>query len=365
MAYRVKWRESWVLSAQLFGNGRVLRRVGEAQLIPEVMPVAQLALANLDLDETIAPAADTRAYPLYESFTVGPLTARTMVRLLKIEQGRLIEPEVFGGVHVDQGISTLKRNQATYLVARQGDETLGAVGYIHEPTDNNVRVIELVARDDSVKGSLLRLVVEEAEQKYEADLIECDVSAYSPRIQRTLLDLGFVPAAYAPGMVFHQTARWDVVRFIKLNVAWDLGPLMFTESGQRMFDTVAPVFARAEAQRARKQLALGAHVLEGLTPLEVEFVERASDEIAPAPGTLVKADALHIVLAGQVAVGTRGLVKGESFGEGALLGQAEDSEARTGAGARLLKLTRAGLESLSDKHPRLGLRLYRNLAMAK
>ena len=123
--------------------------------------------------------------------------------------------------------------------------------------------------------------------------------------------------------------------------------------------------ALAQRLGARKQLALGAHVLDGLTPLEVEFVERASDEIAPAPGTLVKADALHIVLAGQVAVGTRGLVKGESFGEGALLGQAEDSEAKTGEGARLLKLTRAGLESLSDKHPRLGLRLYRNLAMAK
>lgn len=362
MAYLMSWRESWVLSGQLFGNGRHLRQVGAAQVIPEVLPLAELALRNLELDEPVTARPDARAYPLDEQLTVEPLTGAALVRLLKIEQGRLIEPEVFGGLHIDQGVSQLRAHKATYLVASEDNTTLGAVGYMHDAPSRNVRIIELIARDDAVKGSLLRRAVEEAEQVCEAEVIDCAVSAYSPRIQRTLLDLGFLPAAYVPGMVFHQTSRWDVVKMMKLNVAWDLGPLELTDSSREVFDVVTPAFIRADAQRARRQLALGAAVLAGLTRLEVDFVQRAGEELAPAPGTAVAADGLHIVLAGSVTAGGRTLGRGECFGAAAMLGQTGEGAAIAGDGVRLLRLTPQALAALGERHPRLGLKLYRNLA---
>jgi RimJ/RimL family protein N-acetyltransferase len=46
MYYMMSWRESLVVSGQLFGNGRGLRRIGEADLIPEVLPLAQQSLNN-------------------------------------------------------------------------------------------------------------------------------------------------------------------------------------------------------------------------------------------------------------------------------------------------------------------------------
>ena len=58
------------------------------------------------------------------------------------------------------------------------------------------------------------------------EVIDGDVSAHSPRLQRTLLDLGFLPAAFVPGMVFHQTARWDgpvyesLTRYLKDHPKW-------------------------------------------------------------------------------------------------------------------------------------------------
>src|SRR5512142_1408696 len=51
MAYMMTYRESWVLSGQLFGNGRALRQVGAAQVIPEVVPIAEVALHHLELNE--------------------------------------------------------------------------------------------------------------------------------------------------------------------------------------------------------------------------------------------------------------------------------------------------------------------------
>jgi hypothetical protein len=215
-----------------------------------------------------------------------------------------------------------------------------------------------------VKGSLLRAAVERAEGEHEAELIDCDVSAYNPRIQRTLLDLGFLPAAYVPGMVFHQTSRWDVVRMIKLNVPWDLGRLELTDSGRAVFDLVAPAFIRADVQRARKQLCQGAGVMSGLSPLEVHFVECAGTELTPLAGAELPPDALHVVLAGTLTSGGRTLARGECFGAGALIGQHNEPPAVAGERVSLLRLDAEGLAALGERHPRLGVRLYRNLAQA-
>jgi GNAT superfamily N-acetyltransferase/CRP-like cAMP-binding protein len=362
MAYTMAWRESWVLSGQLFGNGRRLRQVGAAQVIPEVLPLAQLSLRNLGLDEPVTSRPDSRAYPIDQQVPVEPLTGASLVRLLKIEHGRVLQPEVFGGLHIDQGFSQLRAHKATYLVANEGADTLGAVGYVQDEASRNVRIIELIAQEDVVKGSLLRRAVEQAEQVHEAEAIDCEVSAYSPRIQRTLLDLGFLPAAYIPGMVFHGTSRWDVVKMMKLNVAWDLGPMQLVDSARQMFDVVTPAFIRADAQRSRMRQVAGAGVFSGLTALEADFVQAVGEEVTPEDGGLVPADTLHLILAGNVTADGRSLGPKECFGAAALLGQGAEAPAVAGSGVHLLRLTPAGLDALSDRHPRLGLRLYRNLA---
>lgn len=362
MAYKMAWRESWVLSGQLFGNGRRLRQVGAAQVIPEVMPVAELAMRNLELVEQVTPRPDARPYPVDEQLIVEPLTGASLVRLLKIEHGRLLEPEVFGGLHIDQGMSQLRARKATYLVASDGANTLGAVGYTVFESAREVRIIELIAGDDVVKGALLRRAVEQLEQEHEAEVIDCEVSAYSPRIQRTLLDLGFLPAAYIPGMVFHQTSRWDVVKMLKLNVAWDLGAIELVDSSREMFDVVTPAFILADARRKRKQLALGAPAVAGLSPLEVDFVQQAGEEVAPETGALLTDESMYLILAGSLALGGRTLGPKACFGAGGMLGQPAGRQAIVGPDTRLLRLDGGSLSSLSDHHPRLGLRLYRNLA---
>jgi hypothetical protein len=351
-----------VLSGQLFGNGRRLRQVGAAQLAPEILPVARLAMRNLALDDLMTPRPDAKAYPMDEHLKVEPLTGASLVRLLRIEHGRVIEPEVFGGMHIDQGFSQLRARKATYLVAGDESNVVGAVGYMQDEPSRAVRITELIASDDAVKGSLLRLAVEHAELVHEAEVVDIDVSAYSPRIQRTLLDLGFLPAAYVPGMVFHQTSRWDVVKMMKLNVGWDLGKIELVDSAREMYDLVTPPFIAADTQRKRKLLALGAQVFAGLSPLELDLVQRASEDLSPGRDARLPADSLHVVLAGQVTVSGRTVGPRECFGAGALLGQGAGDDAIAGESARLLHLTPDGLSGLSDAHPRLGLKLFRNLA---
>lgn len=244
MAYQMSWRESFILSGQLFGNGRVLRDPDEVIVIPEVGTLARMSLRNLGLDDSVAVQEKVKPYPMDAQLTIKPLTGETMVRLLRIEHGRLIEPEIFSAMHADLGFAQLRAHKADYLVANDGDRILGAVGFLYEEHDRCVRVTELIGDDDSTKGALLRIAVETAEQKYQAEVLTCDVNAEKPRLQQTLLELGFLPAAYIPGMVFHRTHRPDVVKMMKLRVPWDLGPIELTELSREYFNVVAPMFER-------------------------------------------------------------------------------------------------------------------------
>lgn len=362
MAYPIQWRESWVFSGQLFNNGRSLRSPGAARVIPEVAPVARLALRNLGLEEPLNIVENARPYPFEHNIMIEPLDGPTIARLLKIEQGRLFEPEVFGGLHIDQGISQLKAHKATYLVARAGDETLGAVGYIPDPASQSVRIVELIASDDAVKGCLLRSAVEEAEKVHEAEVLDCDVNANNPRIQRTLLELGFLPAAYVPGMVFHNTARWDVIKMMKLNVAWDPGPIELTASSQAMFDVVMPPFIRRSEERMRRQPARSLPAFQTLSPLELDFVQQAGEEIDVPAGSSLDLDGLWVVLAGAVECSGTNYRPGEGAGALALLYRRDRSEIRAAESVRLFHLSSAAFDGLCARHPHLGVKMYRGIA---
>jgi hypothetical protein len=245
MAYQMTWRESFFIHGQLFGNGRLLREPGSVVIIPEVEPLAKLSLKNLGLDDSVAVQAKVKAYPSSGNFDVKPLTGEAMVRLLKIEHGRYVEPEIFSALQADMGYAQLRSRKADYLVAQTGEHILGAVGFHFEEHDKTVRLIELIGEDDAAQGTLLRMAVESAEQKYNAEVLTCDVNAESPRLQQSLLEMGFLPAAYIPGMVFHRTHRPDVVKMMKLRVPWDLGPMELTEISREYFDLVAPAFEKA------------------------------------------------------------------------------------------------------------------------
>lgn len=360
--YKMKWRESLVLEGQLFGNGRTLRRVGQAEVVPAVAPLAQLSLKNLGLDEPITIRDNVRGYPLDTTLDIKPLTATAMMRVLQIEQGRVIEPEIFSGMHLDEGMPQLAARKGNYVVAMDGDRVLGALGFVYADRHESVRIVELIAQDANVKGGLLNYAVNRAQEEFEAQVIECDVSAYSPRMQQTLLDMGFLPTSYIPGMVFHQTARQDVVKFAKLNTPWDLGPFELTPNSKAYYDIVAPAFERAAAEHESRLRALHSPALKNITPLEAYLLNRAGHAADVAEGAELDPNTMYLVISGAFKVGDSVVGQGGVIGAGI----AFDSESDTGAVATenssVFALTKAQLDTLCEAHPRLGIKLYQNLA---
>jgi len=160
-----------------------------------------------------------------------------MPRLLKIEFGRVVMPELFGSLHLNYGYFKIKSRNAHYLIAKKGEEAVGAIGYTLDPIDKKMKVFELIAEDEFVKGYLIDELMWFADS---AGMIYCeaDVSAYSPRIQKTFVAHGFRPIAYLPAMVFQDTERLDIIRFAMLSGDHDAGEIHLTEKGKEIQNMV-------------------------------------------------------------------------------------------------------------------------------
>ncbi len=232
-------RESFVLYAQLYGNGRMLRSEKPPEVIPEIAPLARQTLSALGLPGELNIIEECDPYPEESLCTVQPMDRRSLARLVRIEHGRLVEPLLFGGLSLDQGISHIRRRNAVYLMAvDENQHPMGAVGFQVDGPSQLVRGIELVAADEQLRGQLCNSLLLKAEEELGAQVVEVNVSAYDARLQRSFANHGFHPAAYAPAMVFHGTHRLDVIKMLKLNVPYNPGAMTLTDSAQTVVSIV-------------------------------------------------------------------------------------------------------------------------------
>lgn len=367
-------RESIALMVRYFGGSLELRR-NHPHLIPEGYPLASAAMDSVGLDNDVVVDESSAPYTSEEEYEVQRLNSAGYSSLLRIERGRLRRREIFGPMRLHYGFFKLRTAASRYLIARRKGHIAGAVGYMHDQFTCGVRVFELIALDDMAIRFLLEALVERCREAGLVALIEIDVSAHAPRMQRTLYELGFLPVAYLPALAFHRVERRDILRMLKLLVPFERDGVELAPATQRIADLVLRAFEQGEVlprlQETFGQLAL----LEGLNDEQRRRLASSCGMTTFEPGEILfspngPSHELYILLEGRVAVESAGggeplgtVGPGEGLGEIAVLAGTPHS-----ARARALERVMAGvlpgqaLSQLVRRRPDIGVVLYRNLA---
>ena len=370
-------RESVVFVTKLFEPALSLRR-NNPRVIASIYPMAAKSMQNLGLPVDLIVEDEIDGYPMEKSFDTEELQSSGVSPLLRIERGRVKNPEVFGNLSLSYGFFKIATDQTHYLVARDKGVTLGAIGFTVDNIDKKVKVLELIEFDDEVKGFLLATMVKLAPQKYGAQYIEMDVSAYSTQMQKTLDRLGFVPVAYCPSMVFRGVERLDVVRMAKLLIPPDVKNLKLTPMAMDMFKLAMKDLEIKKIGMEITEITRQSDIFQGLSDGELSQLAQICKMVSYPAGKTICCEGemgkeIFVLAEGKASVMTKGSRKksikigtigqGEIFGEMSII---EDkprvADLTADVDSKLVVIDRYELENLMNKNSHLGKVVMQNMA---
>ena len=370
-------RESVVFVTKLFEPALSLRR-NNPRVIASIYPMAAKSMQNLGLPTDLIVEDDVDGYPTEKSFDVKELQSAGVSPLLRIERGRIKNPEVFGNLSLSYGFFKIATNQAHYLAAKDKGVTLGAIGFTVDIIDKKVKVLELIEFDDEVKGFLLATLDKLASQRYGAQYIEIDVSGYSPQMQKTLDRLGFVPVAYCPSMVFRGVERLDVVRMAKLLFPPNVSNLQLTPMAMDMFKLAMKDLECKKIGMEITEITRQSDIFQGLSDGELAQLAQICKMVTyPADKKICSegecGSEIFVLAEGKASVFAQKTGKkrskigkvsqGEIFGEMSII---EDlprvADLVTDVESKLVVIDRGELENLMNKNCHLGKVVMQNIA---
>lgn len=367
-----KERENIIQYVKHFGEALHLRR-NHPLVIPEAYELADQVLCCCGITSDVIVDAESPAYQDPGGHDLEEMISRGYTSLLHFERGRVAQREVFGPVKLHAGIFQLRVSNYRYILARHNGHLVGGLGFHINESDNSARLLELVSADESPIRALLAEVTRLCCEDEGVDYIEADISAYSARMQRTLLELGYLPAAYIPSMAFHRVERLDAVRMVRLLAPLETDKLQLHDTSTGVAEIVIRQFRQREVSPQLLALVGEVAIFRGLnetqtmqlaaicTPGTYGPGEKLIEQGAPAGRALV-------ILSGSVSVSMDGkrvgsIGPGESLGELSLLRDGPHSATATAEEqTEVAILEQDPLQKLVRRRPDIGLVLYRNLA---
>ncbi len=369
-------RESLVMMAKSFGPAKDLRS-NNPRVIPEAFLLGQLALENMGYRNDLIAIEDAEGYAIGTDFEVEELTESGLPYLLRIERGRLSRRQVFGNLQLSYGLFFLESRNSRYLVAREGDKIVGAIGFTFDLVGRSIKVLELIDLRNDIAGFLLKQLDNWAKDTYKAEYIEITVSAYWPNIQRTLSNLGFVPVAYCPSFVFHEVERLDTIKMAKVYVPLDIDDAHLTERSRELFELVRKGFEEKRLGIAVNEATREMPIFAGLEEGELAKIAGICKVRDYALGERVleagqNSNAFYMVMEGEMDILAAdndmlvGHVRpGDFLGEISLVAQKpHNATAVTSTNTKLIALKHKDFETLISRYPRIGVKVMRNIAIS-
>ncbi len=367
-------RESLAVLVRHFGDALKLRR-NNPRVIPEVFQLAELAMRNCGMD-CDAIVDDTAApYPHDRGFELDELSADGYTTLLHFQRGRVRYREIFGPLRLHYGLFKLWAQQSTYLLAREKGQIIGALGVTLDPVEKAARLFEFISLSNRPLRFLLSALERKCRKQWGIEYLETDVSAHAPRMQRTLLELGYLPAVYIPALAFHEVERLDGIRMVRLLIPPELGRIELADECRPVADVVMRRFVTRQVLPQIAAAIPKIALFKGLNEEQTrQLASRCTLKSFKAGKQIFAAndpaDETYLLLQGEIEICTGdppacigGVGAGECLGEISLLtGTPHSATATAQTTVQAAILSHQDITELVRLRPDIGLVIYRNLA---
>ncbi len=366
--------EPVALFARHFNDALTLRR-NHPHLAAPIYWLADTALKNVGVANDAVVDETSHAYPDHDDFQLEEMEASGYSSLLRFERGRLRHRDIFGPVKLHFGLRALERHNTHYLLAKRDGKLVGAIGYARDNNiDSAVRIFELIYLNEEPVRFLLKAIERRCREDWQVDYVETDVNADAPRMQKTLIELGFLPVAYIPSAVFHNVERLDTVRMARYYRPISGEQNSLVDAMQPIAANVIQSFNRQWIEPFLATSLARTEVFQGLDQEQTARLAnlfktvrfQAGDWIVRRGTTdgkayVVSAGQAHIFVDDGASVNT--VNAGEFIGELALLDQAPHSACVRAAGTvEAAVIDDRDLSMLLQSRKDIGFTLYRNLA---
>ena len=367
-------RESLLLMVQYFGNALKLR-CNNPRIVPEVYHLAEIAMQNCGLRCDAIVDDEASSYPHDFDFKLDELTTEGYTTLLHFQRGRIRNREIFGPIRLHYGLFKLRAEQSNYLLAYTGNQIAGGIGFTLDLVEKTARIFELIALTHRPIRFLLTELERKCREQWGIEYLEIDVNAHAPQMQRTLLELCYLPAAYIPAMVFHEVERLDGIRMVRLLVPPDPGSVELIPAAEPVADLIMQFFInRLVVPRIAElipQISLFAGLNEGQVKLLASRCSLRS--YSKRQKIFSKNEAgkeIYLLLSGEIKIfsGDPGncvgsISAGECLGEMSLLTkQPHSATAIAENDLEVAVLKHHEINELIRLHPDIGVTIYHNLA---
>ncbi len=359
------------------GRPDLIPRALVSESLSQVSELATTVLSNLKLAPPSAVRDGVTGYPLHTELSLRE------VLLAEYEAARahaqISHPpvEVSGGANLGWGFLRLTNSAPVHaLVAQRGTGIVAGMAYVVDELDRCVRVVEAFATDDLSPGALLHRLSKLTQEKYNGVYLEADILMTAPRLLKSAEQVGLVPVAYLPSVSSRSTAHVDVVKLVKLNMAYGLENARLTTHAKTIADIVDRNFQDQKVGVAVINLLRGLRVFDGLGDGELRKISRLFTQKLFRPGDriFVKGDSgteAYVVMRGQVDILLDERAKPiATFGNGQIFGELTFLDASPRAAMAVasqpsivLVVQRVAFNELVEREPHLGMVVMRNIAI--
>jgi hypothetical protein len=357
-------------------NSVLVTRNSLSESLPMVSELGMRALEKLQIPNTMVVRDGASGYPLQCELKVHDATVDDFALWRAQSESANPPAEVSGRFNYGFG---LLRIPATCLLraflGQRDDKMVAGLTYYFDEQDRCARVTEAFCGDDLSMGALLAQAVKTVQSQFGAVYTEIDILITAPRLLKSAEQLGFVPVAYLPAFSCRNGRYCDVVKMVKLNVAYSLEDGDFTAHAKSTVEIIDRNFQDQKMGLAIINLLRPLSMFGGLGDGELRKIARLFVQKLYRPGEQVFAkgdqgDEAFVVLRGKVnilleegATPIAQLGDGKIFGELAFLDGAPRAAFAVAAQPTiLLVVKREAFVDLVRREPSLGMMVMRNLA---